>query len=150
VALTSSFNGLGTLAVSVDGPESLISSGYPPLDAPVLYPRCDVVTPFSLTATIEHLTQVSFLISPSHLSSPRARLRLQARVQSPAGTPVGSCLFERMEGSLPVRVADAPVRDGVCAADVRAGRTGPFAYRVTFSGVGWQTAQAVSRRVVVG
>jgi hypothetical protein len=140
--------GLGTFVVAIDGPNNYQLRGYPPLQSPI--GGCNVVTPFSLTATVEHLTQVSFGSLPSHLSSPRKRLRLRASVQSPAGTPVGTCLFERMEGSLPVRVADAPVRDGVCAAGVRAGRTGSFPYRVTFSGPGWQTAQAVSRRVVVG
>lgn len=147
VSLTSSFNGIGTLAVAMDGPGTYEIRGYP-LGAPLLG-NCDVVTPFSLTATVEHLTQVSFGSLPGHLSSPRRRLRLQARVQSPAGTPVGTCLFERLEGSLPVRVAQTSTRNGVCAASIRGGRTGSFAYRVTFTGTGWQTAQATSHSVVV-
>lgn len=148
VTLTSSFNGVGTLAVAMDGPGTNEIRGYP-LGAPLLG-NCDVVTPFSLTATVEHLTQVSFGSLPGHLSSPRRRLRLQARVQSPAGTPIGTCMFERLEGSLPVRVAQTSTRNGVCAASVRAGRAGSFAYRVTFSGTGWQTAQATSHTVDVG
>jgi hypothetical protein len=148
VTLTSSFNGVGTLAVAMDGPGTTEIRGYP-LGAPLLS-NCDVVTPFSMTATIEHLTQVSFGSLPGHLSSPRRRLRLQAYAQSPAGTPIGGCLFERLEGSLPVRVAQTSTRNGVCTASVRAGRTGSFAYRVTFTGTGWQTAQATSHMVNVG
>jgi hypothetical protein len=147
VMLTSSFNGLGTLAVAIDGPNNYQLRGYPPLQTPV--GQCTVVTPFSLTATVEHLTQASFGSLPSHLSSPRRHLRLQANVQSPAGTPIGTCLFERLEGSLPVRVAQTSTRNGVCTASVRAGRTGSFAYRVTFTGAGWQTAQAASHMVDV-
>jgi hypothetical protein len=148
VTLTSSFNGIGTLAVAMDGPGTYEIRGYP-LGAPLLG-NCDVVTPFSLTATVEHLTQVSFGSLPDHLSSPRRRLHLQAHVQSPAGTPIGTCMFERLEGSLPVRVAQTSTRNGVCAASIRAGRTGSFAYRVTFTGSGWQTAQATSHMVDVG
>jgi len=147
VTLTSSFNGMGTLAVAMDGPGTYEIRGYP-LGAPLLG-NCDVVTPFSLTATVEHLTQVSFGSLPGHLSSPRRRLRLQAYVQSPAGAPIGTCMFERLEGSLPVRVAQTSTRNGVCAASIRAGRTGSFAYRVTFTGAGWQTAQATSHTVDV-
>jgi len=148
VTLTSSFNGLGTLTVAIDGPSSYQLPGYPPLQTP-LY-QCKVVTPFSLTATVEHLTQASFGSLPGHLSSPRRRLHLQAHVQSPAGTPIGTCMFERLEGSLPVRVAQTSTRNGVCTASVRADRTGSFAYRVTFTGAGWQTAQATSHVVDVG
>lgn len=108
VTLTSSFNGRGTLAVAMGTPTSTQSPNYPPLQTPVS--ECTVVTPFSLTATIEHLTQVSFGRLPGHLNSPRRRLRLQAYVQSPAGTPVGTCMFERLEGSLPVRVAQTYAR----------------------------------------
>jgi hypothetical protein len=147
VALTSSFNGLGTLAVAMGTPSSIQSSSYPPLQTPV--DQCTVVTPFSLTATIEHLTQVSFGSLAGHLSSPRRHLRLRARVQSPAGTPIGTCMFERLDGSLPVRVAQTSVRNGVCTASVRGGRTGSFTYRVTFTGTGWQTAQANSHVVDV-
>jgi hypothetical protein len=147
VTLTSSFNGLGTLAVAMDGPSTSQFSSYPPLQSPV--DQCTVVTPFSLTATVEHLIQVSFGSLPGHLSSPRRRLRLQAYVRSPAGTPVGACMFERLEGSLPVRVAQTPTRRGVCTVSVPAGRTGSFAYRVTFTGSGWQTAQATSQAVDV-
>jgi hypothetical protein len=147
VTLTSSFNGLGTLAVAIDGPNSYQLPGYPPLQTPVS--QCTVVTPFSLTATVEHLTQVSFGSLPNHLSSPRRRLHLQAHVQSPAGIPIGTCMFERLEGSLPVRVAQTSTRNGVCTASIRAGRTGSFAYRVTFTGTGWQTAQATSHTVDV-
>ena len=147
VMLTSSFNGLGTFAVAIDGPNNYQLRSYPPLQTPV--GQCTVVTPFSLTATIKHLTQVSFGSLPSHFSSPRRRLRLQAYVQSPAGTPIGTCLFERLEGSLPVRVAQTSPRNGVCTASIRAGRTGSFAYRVTFTGAGWQTAQATSHTVDV-
>jgi len=145
VTLTSSFNGLGTLAVAMDGPGSPHYPNYPPLQSPVY--QCTVVTPFSLTATVEHLTQVSFGSLPSHFSSPRRRLRLQARVQSPAGTPIGTCMFERIQGSLPVRVAQTSTRNGVCTASVSAGRTG--SYRVTFTGAGWQTAEATSHVVSV-
>ena len=147
VTLTSSFNGLGTIADAIDGPNSSQLRGYPPLETPLL--NCSVVTPFSLTATVEHLTQVSFGSLPGHLSSPRQRLRLEARAQSPAGTPIGTCLFERLEGSLPVRVAHTSTRNGVCTASIRADRTGSFAYRVTFTGTGWQTAQATSHTVDV-
>jgi hypothetical protein len=147
VTLTSSFNGLGTLAVAIDGPSSYQFPSYPPLQTPVS--QCTVVTPFSLTATVEHLTQASFGSLPGHLSSPRRRLRLQAYVQSPAGTPIGTCMFERLEGSLPVRVAQTSTRNGVCTASIRAGRTGSFAYRVTFTGAGWQTAKATSHTVDV-
>src|SRR5277367_2196329 len=142
VMLTSSFNGLGTLAVAIDGPNNYQLRGYPPLQTPV--GQCTVVTPFSLAAAIQHLTQASFGSLPSHLSSPRRRLRLQAHVQSPAGAPIGTCMFERLEGSLPVRVAQTVTRNGVCTASIRAGRTGSFAYRVTFTGAGWQTVQATS------
>jgi hypothetical protein len=147
VTLTSSFNGLGTLAVAIDGPSSYQLPGYPPLQTPV--DPCTVVTPLSLTATVEHLTQAYFGSLPGHLSSPRQRLHLQARVQSPAGTPIGTCLFERLEGSLPVRVAQTSTRNGLCTASIRAGRSGSFAYRVTLTGAGWQTAQATSHMVVV-
>jgi hypothetical protein len=147
VTLTSSFNGIGTLAVAMDGPGTYEIRGYP-LGAPWLG-NCDVVTPFSLTAAVEHLTQASFGSLPGHLSSPRRRLRLQAYVQSPAGTPIGTCMFERLEGSLPVRVAQTPTRNGVCTASVHVGRTGSSAYRVTFTGTGWQTAQATSHMVDV-
>lgn len=148
VTLTSSFNGLGTLAVAMGTPSSIQSPNYPPLQTPV--DQCTVVTPFSLTATVEHLTQVSFGSLPSHLSSSRQHLRLRAHVQSPAGTPIGTCMFERLEGSLPVRVAQTYARNGVCTASVRAGRTRSFSYRVTFTGSGWQTAQAASHVVDVG
>jgi hypothetical protein len=152
VALTSSFNGVGTLAVSIDGPNyfgpgSLASTRYPPLGAPES--SCDVVTPFSLTATIEHLTQASFLQLPSRLDRPSQRVRLQARIQSPAGTPEGECMFERLKGSPPVRVAEAPVHNGTCGATVRAGQRGSVTFRVTFTGNGWQTSQATSRKIVV-
>jgi hypothetical protein len=147
VTLTSSFNGVGTLAAAMDGPGTYEIRGYP-LGAPVLG-NCDVVTPFSMTATIEHLTQVSFGSLPGHLSSPRRRLHLQAYVQSPAGAPIGTCMFERLEGSLPVRVAQTYTRNGVCTASIRAGRSGSSAYRVTFTGTGWQTAQASSHAVDV-
>ncbi len=147
VTLTSSFNGLGTLAVAIDGPSSYQLPGYPQLQTP-LY-QCTVVTPFSLTATVEHLTQASFGSLPGRLSSPRRRLRLLAYVQSPAGTPIGACMFERLVGSLPVRVAQTSTRNGVCTASIRAGRTGSFAYRVTFTGTGWQAAQATSHTVDV-
>ena len=148
VTLTSSFNGVGTLAVAMDGPGTYEIRGYP-LGAPLLG-NCDVVTPFSLTVAVEHLTQVFFGNLPGHLSSPRQRLRLQARVQSPAGIPIGTCMFERLEGSLPMRVAQTSTRNGVCTASIRAGRTGSFAYRVTFTGAGWQTAQANSHVIDVG
>jgi len=147
VTLTSSFNGLGTLADAIDGPNSSQLRGYAPLQTPLL--NCSVVTPFSLTATVEHLTQVSFGSLSGHLSSPRERLRLKAHVQSPAGTPIGTCLFERLEGSLPVRAAQASTRNGVCEASIRANTTGSFVYRVTFTGVGWQAARATSRTVNV-
>ncbi len=147
VTLTSSFNGLGTLAIAIDGPNTYQLRSYPPLQTPLL--NCSVVTPFSLTAMVEHLTQVFFGSLPDRLSSPRQRLRLQAHVQSPAGTPVGTCMFERVEGSLPVRVAQTSARNGVCTASVKAGRTGSFAYRVTFTGIGWQTARANSHVVSV-
>jgi hypothetical protein len=147
VTLTSSFNGLGTLAVAMGTPSSIQSPNYPPLQTPVS--QCTVVTPFSLTATIEHLTQASFGSLPGHLSSPRRHLRLLAQVQSPAGTPIGTCMFERLEGSLPVRVAQTSTRNGVCTASIRADRTGTFAYRVTFTGSGWRTAQATSDTVDV-
>jgi hypothetical protein len=147
VTLTSSFNGLGTLAVAIDGPNTSQLQSYAPLQTPLL--NCSVVTPFSLTATVEHLTQVSFGGLPGHPGSPRQRLRLQAYVQSPAGTPIGTCLFERLEGSLPVRVAQTSTRNGVCTASIRADQTGSFAYRVTFTGTGWQTAQAISHTVHV-
>ncbi len=147
VTLTSSFNGLGTIADAIDGPNSSQLRGYPPLETPLL--NCSVVTPFSLTATVEHLTQVSFGSLPGYLSSPRQRLRLEAHVQSPAGTPIGTCLFERLEGPLPVRVAQTSTRSGICTASIRADRTGSFAYRVTFTGTGWQTAQATSHTVDV-
>jgi hypothetical protein len=147
VMLTSSFNGLGTLAVAIDGPNNHQLRGYPPLQTPV--GQCTVVTPFSLTAAIQHLTQASFGSLPGHLSSPRRRLRLRAYVQSPAGTPIGMCMFERLEGSLPVRVAQASARNGVCTVSVRPGRAGSFAYRVTFTGAGWQTAQGTSHTVIV-
>jgi hypothetical protein len=148
VTLTSSFNGLGTLAVAMGTPSSIQSPNYPPLQTPV--DQCTVVTPFSLTAAVEHLTQVSFGSLPDHLSSPRRHLRLQAHVQSPAGTPVGTCMFERLEGSLPVRVAQTSTRNAVCTASVRGGRTGSFTYRVTFTGTGWRTAQATSHTIDVG
>ncbi len=147
VTLTSSFNGLGTLAVAIGGPNSYQSSSYPPLQTPVS--GCTVVTPFSLTATIEHLTQVSVDRVPSRLSGPRRRVRIGADVQSPAGTPAGMCMFERIAGPLPVRVAQAPVRNGMCAATVRPGRAGPVAFRVTFTGTGWQTATATSHSIIV-
>ncbi len=147
VTLTSSFNGLGTLADAIDGPNTYQLRSDPPLQTPSL--NCPVVTPFSLTATVEHLTQVSFGSLPGHLSSPRQRLRLQAYVQSPAGMPIGTCMFERLEGSLPVRVAQTSTRNGDCAASIRADRTGSFAYRVTFTGTGWQTARATSPTVDV-
>jgi hypothetical protein len=148
VTLTSSFNGLGTLAVAMGTPSSIQSPNYPPLQTPVS--QCTVVTPFSMTVAIEHLTQVSFGSLPGHLSSPRRRLRLQAHLQSPAGTPTGTCLLERLKGSLPVRVAQTSTRNGVCTASVRGGRTGSFTYRVTFTGTGWQTAQGASHVVDVG
>jgi hypothetical protein len=147
VTLTSSFNGLGTLAVAIDGPNTYELRSDPPLQTPLF--NCSVVTPFSLTATVEHLTQVSFGSLPGHLSGPRQRLRLQAHVQSPAGTPTGICLFEWLKGSLPVRVAQTVTRNGICTASIRADRTGAFAYRVTFTGTTWQTARATSRTVVV-
>jgi hypothetical protein len=147
VTLTSSFNGLGTLAVAIDGPSSYQLRGYPPLQTPVS--QCAVVTPFSLTATVEHLTQVFFGSLPGHLGSPRQRLRLQAHVQSPAGTPIGTCMFERLAGSLPVRVAQTSTRNGICTASIRAVRVGSFTYRVTFTGAGWQTAQTTSHMVDV-
>jgi hypothetical protein len=59
-------------------------------------------------------------------------------------------MFERLEGSLPVRVAQTSTRNGVCTANMRAGRAGSFAYRVTFTGTGWQTAQGTSHVVDVG
>lgn len=70
-------------------------------------------------ATVGHLTQVSFGSLPGCLGSPRQRLRLQAHVQPPAGTPIGTCMFERIEGSLPVRVAQTSTRNGICTANIR-------------------------------
>ncbi len=147
VTLTSSFNGVGTLAVAMDGPGTNEIRGYP-LGAPLLG-NCDVVTPFSMTATIEHLTQASFLQLPSHLDGPSQHVRLRALIQSPAGMPEGGCMFERLQGAYPVRVAQAAVHNGVCAATVRAGRVGSMSFRVTFTGAGWQTAQATSREILV-
>lgn len=146
VTLTSSFNGLGTLAVVIDGPNNTQSSTYPPLQTPTY--KCTVVTPFSFVATIEHLTQVYFSRVPSGVSS-RQRLRISARVESPAGSPQGTCMFERIAASIPVRVAQAIVHNGVCAATVRPGRAGRVAFRVTFTGTGWQTAKATSSRISV-
>ncbi len=58
-------------------------------------------------------------------------------------------MFERLKGSLPVRVAQTSTRNGVCTASISAEKTGSFAYRVTFTGSGWQTAQATSHTVDV-
>jgi hypothetical protein len=148
VTLTSSFNGTGTLAVASDGPRAYENPSDPPLQTPVY--GCTVVTPFSLTAAVVHLTQVSFQRLPIRISSPSRRLRLAARVQSPAGTPVGRCLFERVAHALPVRVTEAATRNGVCTASVRAGGPGPVSFRVTFTGSGWQTAKASSNPITVG
>jgi hypothetical protein len=58
-------------------------------------------------------------------------------------------MFERLEGSLPVRVAQTSTHNGVCTTSIRADRMGSFAYRVTFTGAGWLTAQATSHMVDV-
>jgi hypothetical protein len=148
VTLTSSFNGTGTIAVAIGGPSAYQSPNDPPLQTPVF--GCAVVTPFSLTAAVVHLTQVSFQRLPTRISGPSPRLRLAARVQSPAGTPVGRCLFERVAHSLPVRVTEAATRNGVCTASVRAGGPGRVTFRVTFTGTGWQAAKASSHPITVG
>jgi hypothetical protein len=147
VTLTSSFNGSGTLAVAIAGPSTYQSPSYPPLQTPVY--NCTVVTPFSLTAAVEHLTQVSFQRLPTQLSSPNRHVRLAARVQSPAGAPVGNCMFERVTHSLPVRITEATARNGLCTASVRAGGPGLVTFRVTFTGTGWQTAKANSEPISV-
>jgi len=147
VTLTSSFNGSGTLAIPIDGPSTYQLSRYAPLQTP-LY-NCSVVTPFSLTAAVEHLTQASFQRLPAQLGSPNRHVRLAARVQSPAGAPVGNCMFERVTHFLPVRITQAATRNGVCTASVRAGGPGRVTFRVTFTGRGWQTAKANSHPISV-
>jgi hypothetical protein len=141
VTLTSPFNGLGTVAIAID-PPGYQSPSYPPLSTPGY--GCTVVTPYSVNASVEHLTQARFSGLPSAVRS--SHLRLLATVASPAGQPAGSCLFEAVAGSLPRKLGTASTHDGRCRLTIRRPTTSSR-YRVTFSGPGWQTAQALSRRV---
>lgn len=149
VQLASPFNGTGTLAISIDRPSyfqdlsGAATTNYPPLASPI-YGGCGVVTPYSMTVVLEHLTQLTLGRVPSYTSSPRSRFRLVARLTSPAGTPHGSCLIERVVLGVPTRVANVAAVEGSCSAKVSNDTRAPVKYRVTFHGNEWQTSQATT------
>jgi hypothetical protein len=155
VQLVSPFNGTGTLAVSID--QSLYFSDlagsdtidYPPLASPLLADGCQVVTPYSMSYAVGHLTQISLGHVTSRVRSRRQHFRIAALLRSPAGVPAGSCVFERLVGGVATRVAEATAQHGVCSASVTVGATGRATFRVTFQGASWQPAQATSRVVLV-
>jgi hypothetical protein len=153
VELVSSFNGVGTLADSIDGAIyfgdsiALADTTYAPLADTALSGGCQVVTPFSMTVAVEHLTQLTIGHFQTHISSANRVFRLDARIQSPAGVPHGTCAVERIARGIPTRIASVPVNHGVCAARVRTATVGVVNFRVTFTGAGWQTAQATSHTI---
>jgi hypothetical protein len=155
VQLVSPFNGTGTLAISID-PSLYFSDlagsdtiNYPPLASPLLADGCQVVTPYSTSYAVVHLTRMTLGHVAARVSSPRRHFRVAARVESPAGVPVGSCRFERLVRGVATRVAEATVRHGVCSASVSVGADRRAAFRVSFQGSSWQPAQATSRTVIV-
>jgi hypothetical protein len=103
VELVSSFTGVGTLADSIDGSFyslATVDPNYPAFSSPD--GGCRVVTPFSMTVAAEHLTQLTIGSFQTHTSGPKRLFRLDARIESPAGLPHGTCLIERIVHGLPM------------------------------------------------
>lgn len=126
--LTSPFTGLGTIQ---------FCCGY------------DIPQALSFTITIAHLTNVLVTSAPRHVTRGHS-FRISARVQSPAGTPTGACVFRPVSGRGAHSRGPVPLTDGKCTARVGAGQGRSVRYRVRFEAEeGWRDASALTRKITV-
>jgi hypothetical protein len=103
---------------------------------------------FSFVGSLEHQTAVLLRSIPRLVRSRTQRIRLGARVQSPAGEPRGSCAVDRVGGGRARELTITPVVGGACSALVRTGRYGRTRFRVRFLPEdGWLASDATSRTV---
>jgi hypothetical protein len=137
-SLTAPFTGLGIIDVCFSTRNNACPvAGSPPAPA------------FSFTAAVTHLASLTIGPLPS-VRKRGAKLRLTARIQSPAGTPSGVCEFRPVGGHGATGAGPVATRDGTCAASVGVGRGGRVRYRVRFTGDdGWSNDAALTRRIRV-
>jgi hypothetical protein len=89
--LKSPFSGVGTLDICEGNVES--SSPCGELGVDIITPLTRQADPYSFTATVTHATSLE--VSAPTLARGGSRVTIRASVQSPAGTPGGSCLIQK-------------------------------------------------------
>jgi hypothetical protein len=109
--LKAPFSGTGTLDVCQGLVENTQPCGQLAVD--IITPLLKQAEPYSFTATVTHAT--SLQITAPTLARPGAIVTVRASVNSPAGTPQGSCLIQG-------RVAPVAGAPGACGSATGAGR----------------------------
>jgi hypothetical protein len=126
--LKSPFSGAGTLDICEGVVESTRPCGQLGVDVVTLL--TGQADPYSFTATVTHATSLE--VSAPTLAQSGSRVTIRASVQSPAGTPEGSCLVQKHL---------VPLVGGRCALRLRLGHTGKQKIGVAFvPNDGWQAA----------
>ncbi|HVE80848.1 MAG TPA: hypothetical protein VNA68_01775 [Candidatus Dormibacteraeota bacterium] len=110
----------------------------------------DLMWPFSFIATVEHSTAITFISYPRRVSSPRSKISLTARVQSPAGNPTGMCAFDKI-GGIVRQFAEVPVQGGYCKATFPVKAKRSVRYRVRYlPDNGWLADTDTTKAIKIG
>ena len=131
--LRSPFSGIGTLDVC-EGNINTDPCGELAVD--IITPLEHHAEPYTFTATVTHATVLS--ISAPRLAHRRSVITIRAAVESPAGTPEGTCVIQG---------AIVPLVGGKCSKRVRVGHGSKQTIKASFvPNDGWQGA-AGHRRI---